>query len=300
MDFDTFLNLSRCEVAEEVRRAQATVCAFPINGTRRWLLLDHPAASATDYIDLNSRRHVELYQLLFEHGIDTILAPIYEPVMQKRGEEYQQQIIAQGLAAVATHPAFTNFYEEHQVRVRFYGDYRKIFPGTVCAQLPDLFDRIMQKTQQQQQHRLFFGVSTRRAVENVVELAIQKHAERGQMFDRAELIELYYGEALPPVSLFITSGKFNVFGIPLLETDDTSLYFTVAPSPFLTERQLRAILYDHLYSRRSSAKSSYSDLTSDDLDRMRAFYQGHQETTLGVGTVCHGTWYPVFPGPARD
>ena len=300
MDFDTFQNLKRSEVAAEVQRAQATVCAFPINGTRRWLLLEQPDASVADYIDLNGRRHVELYQLLFEHGIDTILAPIYEPVMQRRGEEYQQQVIAQGLAAVAINSVFTRFYQEQQVRVRFYGDYRKIFPGTVCAHLPDLFDRIVQDTQAHQPRRLFYGVSTRRAVEDVVELALQKSAGRAQAPDRAELIEWYYGEPLPPVSLFITSGKFNVFGMPLLSTDDTSLYFTVAPSPFLTERQLRAILYDHLYSRRSSAKSSYSDLTSTEFDRMRAFYQTHRETTLGVGVVRHGTWYPVFPDGTSD
>ncbi len=300
MDFDTFQNLTRSEVAEEVRRAQATVCTFPINGTRRWLLLGQPDASAADYIELNGRRHVELYQLLFEHGLDTILAPIYEPVMQKRGEEYQQQVIAQGLAAVATHSAFTDFYQEQQVRVRFYGDYRKIFPGTVCAHLPDLFDHVMQETQAYQPRRLFYGVSTRHAVEDVVELAIRKYAGREPVLDRAELIALYYGEPLPPVSLFITSGKFNVFGMPLLQTDDTSLYFTVAPSPFLTERQLRVILYDHLYSRQSSAKSSYSDLTSAEFDRMRAFYRTHQETTLGVGVVRHGTWYPVFPGVTLD
>ncbi len=294
MDFDTFQSLTRSEVADVVRRAQASVCAFPINGTRRWLLLEHPDALVIDYIDLNARRHVELYRLLFEHGIDTILAPIYEPVMHKRGEAYEQQVIAQGLTAVATHPAFTDFYQEQRVHVRFYGDYRKIFPGTACAHLPALFDRLMQDTQANQLHRLFFGVSTRRAVEDVVELAIQKYAGREKTPDRAELIALYYGEPLPPVNLFITSGKFNVFGMPLLQTDDTSLYFTVAPSPFLTERQLRAILYDHLYRRQSSAKSSYADLASIEFERMRAFYRTYQETTLGVGVVRHGTWYPVF------
>lgn len=295
MDFDAFQNLTRSEVAAEVRRAQATVCTFPINGTRRWLLLDHPDASVTEYIELNGQRHVELYQLLFEHGIDTILAPLYEPVMQKRGEDYQQQVVAQGLATVATHPIFTDFYEEQQVRVRFYGNYRRIFPGTVCAHLPDLFDEITQRTQAHQRCRLFYGVSTRTAIEDVIELALQKQAGQGARFDRSELIAMYYGEPLPPVSLFITSGKFNVFGMPLLEIDDTSLYFTVAPSPFLTERQLRAILYDHLYNRHSSAKADYSDLTTDKLSAMRAFYQAHYETTLGIGVVRQGTWYPLSP-----
>lgn len=298
MDFDTFLNLKRSEVAEEVRRVQATVCAFPINGTRRWFLLEHPDASTSDYLELNGRQHVELYRMLFDHGIDTVLAPIFEPVMQQRGTDYQQKIIAQGLATVATHPTFTQFYEEYQVRVRFYGDYGRIFPGTICADIPDQFDRIAAQTQAHQRRRLFYGVSTRRAIEDVVKLAVEAHEKNGQMPDRAALIEMYYGEPIAPVSLFITSGKFNAFGMPLLETDDTGLYFTVAPSPFLTERQLRGILFDHLYSRRSSAKSDYADLMDDDLRRMRDFYRAYREATLGVGVIRNGTWYPVIPGEA--
>jgi hypothetical protein len=182
------------------------------------------------------------------------------------------------------------------VRIHFYGDYRKIFPGTVYADLSDQFDQVMQETRAYRRRRLFFGVSTRHAIENVAELAIQNYAQSGQMPERQALIEMYYGEPIPPVSLFITSGKFNAFGMPLLETDDTSLYFTVAPSPYLTEQQLRAILFDHLYNRQSSARMNYSDLGTEELSRMRIFYQTHQDTTLGTGTVRNGTWYPMIPG----
>jgi hypothetical protein len=300
VDLEAFQNLTRADIADEVRRANATVCAFPVNGTRRWLLLEYPDASEADYLELNSRRHVELYQLLFEHGIDTLLAPIFEPVMQKRGEAYRQKIIAKGLSAVATHPIFTSFYRDYQVRVRFYGDYRKTFPGTECAGVLRDFDQIVDSTREHRQCRLFYGVSTRRALEDVVELAVRDYLKRERIPDRQALIEMYYGEPLPSISLFITSGKFNAFGMPLLETDDTSLYFTVAPSPFLTERQLRAILYDHLYSRQTSAKSDYSDVAVDELEWMRAFYQTHRETTLGTGILRNGTWYPVLPGESSE
>jgi adenosine tuberculosinyltransferase len=224
-----------------------------------------------------------------------LLAPIFEPAMLKRGEAYRQQFIAAGLSAVALHPIFTRFYDEYQVRVRFYGDYRKIFPGTECAEVPGHFDQIADCTHEHQQRRLFYGVSTRRALEDAMELTVQEFARQGTVPDRQALIEMYYGEPIPPVSLFITSGKFNAFGMPLLETDDTSLYFTVAPSPYLTERQLRAMLYDHLYSRRSSAKSNYSDLAHDEFGPMRAFYQTYRETTLGTGVMRNGTWYPLMP-----
>jgi tuberculosinol/isotuberculosinol synthase len=300
MDFDAFQNLKRSDVAEEVRRAKAMVCAFPINGTRRWFLLEHPEVSEADYIELISRRHVELYQLLFEHGIDTLLVPIYEPVMHERSEAYRRQFVAQGLSAVATHPTFTHFYHDYQVRVRFYGDYGKIFSKMEYANVLDHFDQIRENTRKYRQRRLFYGVSTRRALEDVVELAIEDHSRQGTQLDRQALIAMYYGEPIPPVSFFITSGKFNTFGMPLLETDDTSLYFTVAPSPYLTESQLRAILYDHLYSRRSPAKANYADMTTDEFDSMQDFYRTQRETTLGVGVIRNGTWFPLLPNEGHQ
>jgi hypothetical protein len=295
MDLETFQHLTRAEVAEEVRRADSTVCAFAANGTRRWFLLEHPNAPASDYIEVSVRRQVELYRLLFDHGLDTLLIPVFEPVMHKRGEEYRQRSIPKILSALATHPTFTSFYQDYQVRVLFYGDYRQIFPGTECADIPAQFEQITAKTQMHRHYRIFFGVSARHAIETAMGLSIQAYLKHGRVPDREALIEMYYGELISPVSLFITSGKFNAFGMPLLATEDTSLYFTVAPSPFLTEQQLRAILYDHLYQRRLSAKSSYSDLTSDEFDRMRTFYYTYRETTQGIGVVQNGTWYPLFP-----
>ena len=296
MDFETFQKLDASEVAGQMREAGSTVCVFPINGTRRWFLLEHPDAAESDYMEAIIQRHVELYRLLFDHGLDTVLAPIFEPVMQKRGEDYQQKYIQKGLGLVATHPIFTRFYQDDEVRVRFYGDYRRFFSQTGDADLLSDFDQIVEKTQQHRSRRLFYGVCTRQAIETAMELAIQHYRTNGQIPDRQALIEMYYGEPVPPVSLFITSGKFNAFGMPLLETDDTSLYFTVAPSPYLTERQLRTLLYDHLYERRPSAKPDYSDLTADEFGVMRTFYRTHLETTLGTGITRNGVWYPDIPG----
>ena len=296
MDFETFQKLTASEVAEKMHRAGSTVCVFPINGTRRWFLLEHPDAAELDYMGAAIQKHVELYQLLFDHGIDTLLAPIFESVMQKRGEEYGQKYIQRGLGLVATHQVFTDFYRDYQVRVRFYGDYRRFFSQTDDADILSDFDHIVAKTQTYQPRRLFYGVCTRQAIETAMELAIQHYLTNGQVPDRQTLIKMYYGEPIPPVSLFLTSGKFNAFGMPLLETDDTSLYFTVAPSPYLTERQLRTILYDHLYERRHSAKPDYSDLTADEFGMMRTFYRTHLETTLGMGTTRNGIWYPSISG----
>ena len=63
MEQETFLHLPNEDVAHIVREAGQKVCVFPINGTRRWLMLEHPEAVAEDfveaYLNIAGRRHVE-------------------------------------------------------------------------------------------------------------------------------------------------------------------------------------------------------------------------------------------------
>jgi len=70
------------------------------------------------------------------------------------------------------------------------------------------------------------------------------------------------------------------------------LYFTVSPSPYLDERGLRAILYDHLYTRRVD-ESGYSRLEADEWAWMKAFYRANRGRTIGIGIQKGGVWYPL-------
>jgi len=180
------------------------------------------------------------------------------------------------------------------VRVRFYGDYRKFFASTPYAHLLDQFDGVTAQTLVHDRHRLFFGVFAHDATETVAEMAVRYHTEVGGVPDKRTLVELYYGEYVSPVDLFIGFDKFSAFDMPLVATGDEDLYFTVSPSPYLTERQLRAILYDHLYTRREG-EADYSALAADDWVLMRAFYQANLGKTLGVGAKHEqvGFWHPL-------
>jgi hypothetical protein len=104
---------------------------------------------------------------------------------------------------------------------------------------------------------------------------------------------MYYGEYIPPVSFFIGFDKFSSFDMPLVALGEEDLYFTISPSPYLTARQLREILYDHLYTRRGDAE--YSTLEPDEWKLMRDFYQANMNRTLGVGArqPRGGYWYPL-------
>ena len=296
MELETFLNLPTEEVARIVREAGPKVCVFPINGTRRWLMLEHPEAVAEDfvraYLDIAGRRHVELYQLFFDHGVDTLLTPVFGPDILARGEGYDA-LVRDGLSWFARGQDFLDFYDAYDVRVRVYGDYRRYLEPTPYAEVIDDFMDVERRTASHNRYGLLFGVCAHDAAETVAELGVRFYEAHGRLPNKRELVEAYYGEYVAPVDFFIGFDKFAAFDMPLVSTGNEDLYFTVAPSPYLHTQQLRNILYDHLYARLKE-ESSYIEMTEADWVMMREFYQANVGNTSGVGR-CYagGIWYPL-------
>lgn len=316
MELEEFQRLPTEDVARLVREAGPKVCVFPPKGTRRWFMLEHLSVPkegfASAYLDATMKRSIELYQLIFDHGLDTLLIPSLSPDVMARGEGYMR-MAAEGLARLATHPDFLNFYKAYGVRVRFYGDYRRFFDPTPYAYLAGLFDEVTAQTLAHDRHRLFFGLFAHDPTETIAELAVRYYVEHGRVPDKRTLIEMYYGEYVEPVDLFIGFGKFRAFDMPLIATGREDLYFTVSPSLYLTQRQLRDILYDHLYARTKTKvdlqpeelrdllrdhphalDGARLDLQPEDWALMRSFYRANVGRTLGVGVrQRHGVWYPL-------
>jgi len=176
--------------------------------------------------------------------------------------------------------------------VRFYGDYDRYLKGTPGEELIDLFDQLTHQTAGNNRCRLLFGVFGHDAAETIGAISVRYFQQHHRLPDKSTLVERYYGEYIPPVSLFIGFDRFSAFDMPLVATGSEDLYFTVSPSPYLTERQLRCILYDHLYARRVK-EPDYETLPVEAIERMRAFYKMNFERTLGVGFVRDRFWYPL-------
>lgn len=297
IDRETFLNLPTNEIASLVRAAGPQVCVFPINGTRRWFMLEHgheiKGDPAQAYIDIASRQHIEVFKLCFDHGIDTLLTPIFGSELIVRGDEYMQKIGADGLTRPAVHPDFLAFYEAYKVRVGFYGDYRKQLTETAFQYIPGLFDEVTKQTAQNGNYRLFYGVFANDATETLAELSIKYFQKTGTVPSRHDLVEQYYGQYVPPATLFIGFDKFSVFDYPMLGLGNENLYFTVAPSLYLGERQLRTILFDHIYARHVE-EVDYAKMAKADFQFMSNFYQKNRQNTFGIGELHNEIWYPSF------
>jgi tuberculosinol/isotuberculosinol synthase len=293
--FEDFLNLSTEEVAALVRGSGQKVCVFPVNGTRRWFLLEHANQIKDDffeaYMRVSIKNHVDLCSMLFDHGIEIILAPVFGRELMHRGDEYTKRVGIDGLVKTATDDTYLRFYEQYDVRVRFYGDYRDVLTGTPYEYALTSIYEVTEATKHNTKFRLFFGVFADEFADTVSRLSVEHYLAQGSIPDKQTLIRKYYGEELPPVSMFIGFDKFSVFDMPLLATGEEDLYFSLSPSPYMTQHQLRAILYDHLYVR-PTPEPDYTKLTEKELNWLRDYYQRNKDYAFGVGKLKFNLWIP--------
>jgi hypothetical protein len=289
IDLSAFLALPPEEVASLVRQAGPQVCVFPINGTRRWFALEHPDAGPAEYVRISMQACVRLFKMLFEHGFDTILSPMFGDELLNRGEEYVAGSL--GGAAILETPGLLQFYDDLQVHVRFYGNYRNVLQGTPHAHVTDVLDRVTARTRGYNQRRLFFGFFGTDATETVARNAIQIYSQTGQVPDRRALVTAYYGDWIEKATMFIGFERPAVFDYPLLALGNESLYFTEAPSPYLTENTLRRILYDHLYVRPID-DPKWNTLPAQEKEDVRRYYNAHAGNVLGLGEIQNKVWMP--------
>jgi len=290
-----FLELPTEEVAVLVRASGQKVCVFPVNGTRRWFLLEHAEEIKDDffeaYMHTSIRNHVDLCEMLFDHGIEIILAPVFGRELMHRGDEYTQRVGIDGLVRTATDKSYRRFFEQYDVRVRFYGDYRDVLTGTPYEHALGSMYEVTEATKQNQTFRLFFGVFADEVTETISRLSVEHYLAQGSIPDKQTLVRKYYGEELPPVSMFIGFDKFSVFDMPLLATGEEDLYFSLSPSPYMTQQQLRAILYDHLYIR-PTPEPDYTKLAEAELTWLRDYYRKNRDHAFGVGKLKFNLWIP--------
>jgi hypothetical protein len=243
------------------------------------------------YMNVSIQNHVELCTMLFEHGIDIVLAPVFGRELMHRGDEYTQRVGIDGLVRTATDPNYRQFFEQYDVRVRFYGDYREVLTGTPYEYALNSMYEVTQATKENKSFRLFFGVFADEFTETVSRLSVEHYLAHNAIPDRQTLVQKYYGEDLPPVSLFIGFDKFSVFDMPLLSTGEEDLYFSLSPSPYMTRHQLRSILYDHLYVR-PTPEPDYTKLTKEERDWLREYYRKNKDYAFGVGKLKFNLWLP--------
>lgn len=174
-----FLDLPLVSVAEIVRCRGPKVSVFPFDGTRRWFHLEcNPQYD--DYQQAALRQSIRILKMLFEHGIETVISPIFSDDLLDRGDRYIVQAL-EGMALLANDEEILSFYKEHEVHVLFYGDYKKRLPSTAQgAAVVKSFDDLTISTSSNTEHRLCFGVFGNDAAESVAQFSISWNETHGK------------------------------------------------------------------------------------------------------------------------
>ena len=285
---DEFLQLPARQVADLIR---GLTLGFPIDGTRRWFLLHHPQVwNVEEYKALTAKAYVESFRMLFDHGVETILVPAFGGELMSRGEEYVREMM-EAMARLAQNPTFDTFYREYNVRVRFYGDWRRQIKGLpgedVLVQALDTCPA----TRHTGSRRLLYGLWADDILVNIVDdlaRSTQQHVE----FTREAIVSRYYGELVNPTDIYIGFGRPTVFDVPMLVTSQTDLYYTIVPSLDLDARLFRMILWDHFVGRWT--QQEWDSVSEQDFRALRTSYEVHHDTVLGLGEVDPVThiWQP--------
>lgn len=274
--------------------SQPIVMGWPFNGTRRWYLLyrrENPAAA--DYVTTLIRHQAEKHRLVFSHGVSVIVAPGFGTELLQRGSTYTQRVLS-GLLRLADDAVYREMFATG-VRIRFYGDYQEVLDTATFRPLLKACADLTAATASGNGPLLLIGLFADAPYPTIARLSVEFAEKRGRPPNRAELIEAYYGLAVPDLSLYLGFAQPALFDIPLLTTGQEDLYATLSPSPDLTEKQLREILYDHLVTRRVE-EPDYDAFSDEAQEALAAYNKRYAGITLGVGRVDPLTrlWNPIL------
>ena len=281
LTLDEFLQLPTSQVAEMIR---GLTVGFPIDGTRRWFLLHYPTVwNVEEYKDLTGKRYVQEFAMLFDHGVETLLVPAFGGELLSRGQEYVREMM-EGMTRLAQHPTFTDFYRDYNVRVRFYGDWRRQVKGLPGAEKLAAALEGCAATQHTGSRCLLYGLWADDILVSLVDdLARTRSAQAPVEFTRDAIVTRYYGEHVKPTDIYIGFGRPTVFDVPMLVTSQTDLYYTVVPSLDLDARLFRMIVWDHFVGRWT--QQEWDGLSARDFKALEAFYEVHHDTVLGLGEI---------------
>ncbi|MGB3634346.1 MAG: hypothetical protein WA982_09925 [Rubrobacteraceae bacterium] len=275
-------------------QASPVIMGWPFNGTRRWYLTHQQEnPEAEDYLSTVIGQQAELHQMILNHGVRAILAPGLGRINLKRGADYMKYALS-GLLRVGSEPTYQRMFEAG-VRLRFYGDYAEFLDTPEYRPMLEACEEIMENTAGGDGPVILIGLFADSAQETVTRLGVDFAEQHGRNPTRGELIEAYYGIPLPDLGFFVGFEQPQLFDVPLVTTGLENLYFTLNPSPSLSEQQFREILYDHLVARKAP-EVDYDELSEENRERMVRQIKARGNTTLGLGHLDPqtGTWQPAI------
>jgi hypothetical protein len=266
-------------IAEVAKVAPATVI-YGVGGTRRQAFFEGIEPWSDDYVQWARTRTVQCVDLLFRHGISNVVVIAFTPDNLREIDRYRAQFFERAQWVIAGAEALAD-YARLGWRVRLLG------AETVPA-LHAIAEQLRTATAPHSPQTLY-----RSAVPDVDSpwQALMAAAQRSQARTRAEAVRALYGEEIPPATLYLAFGKplISPVIVPPWLLGEMHCYWSQQPGYTLTEEQLRTILYDYAYLRRT--------WQAEKIERARAAL-AHRcaweaGPILGLGMRLGPFWYPA-------
>lgn len=268
----TFLQLPETEIAPLV---PASV-VYTMGGTRRAAAIADIQPESVEYSRWTRRQMIQGVDLLFRYGVQHVFVMALTPDNFRESGDFQQRLVDAADWGMAGSEALAD-YARLGWRVRLLGS----------DEIPELHltaERLQQHTPQQGNHTLWF--MTIRDDESPWRQIFQTNAQT-----REEAIQAMYGETIPPITLFLSTGKpmFSLNLLPPLLIGKVQCYWRQQPGHSLTDHEWRTILYDYAYTR-ATWRQNKDGRAEQALAHLEIWKNA---PTLGIGTQLGPFWYPA-------
>lgn len=303
---DEFLKLSAKKMCEIVREAgRPKVGVFLPDGTRRaaiiWFGYDPEDEDfAGNYIDFELNLFMNNIEIMFEHGLPTLIIPILNHDNFKRGKKFLKNTLYPVLSQLLTSKKWMDFYKKYDINVRIYGDIEyAVKEGH--KDFKDFVKFAQENTANHKSHKLFWGIAASNSMEHrrLMDLGIEFYKQHNRYPTPEEKVDLYYGEPIDYVDFLIRAAALRDSDLspPIITGKKTHYYFLVISNLIsFTPKVFRSILYDLIICREKVLGMkiySKEDIEDLDLNELKEYYKMNKHSVIGVGMNVGNFWLPI-------
>ncbi|GAB4194552.1 MAG: hypothetical protein OHK0022_10650 [Roseiflexaceae bacterium] len=255
---------------------------YTTGGTRRAAALHGIAPGSAGYL-AHARQHMfEAIQVFFHCGIQHLFVGVIRSHRFRVEDDNYRTNVCAWVADGLTNAQSLEDYRVRGWRTRLVGGEAEPILAQAAQRLRDATPEHWTKT------IWFFADLTPDGIWQAI-----AQAARAGATTQAEFVRALYGEDIPLATLCVQTGR-PMSGLdlyPCVIAGQMQCYWQQRPGYALSEKELRAILYDFAYTRPSTG--------ADDSNRyaqvveQRALWQ-QQQAILGLGQRVGPFWYPLW------
>jgi hypothetical protein len=277
IDFNDFSYLPLDQIAHIAPKTMI----FAAGGTRRRAVLAGIDPVSDEYPRWSFGQMMICFNLFFQHGVRHIITHAIIPTQYQEITKGYQDNLIQWVNWHLSNPAAMEKFRQMGVRVRLLG-------AEFLPQLQPLADKLLNVPAPESAPTIWFTVTPYALSPwEAMITAIHRSGAKTQ----AEAIEAQFGEAIPPVSLYIGSGKPGIFPavVPPLLIGKMQCYWSQSPGFMTDVKNVKAILYDYAYTRETwkEDKTGRAEVVLEN----REIWEN--APILGLGVRVGPFWYPA-------